>query len=480
MPKWITIPAGPLLGFLLFLLAQSHGLEPVLCRMAMITAWMAVWWITEAVEIGVTSLLPFVLMPLMNIMKAEEVSMYYMEQTIFLFVGGFFLAYAMEKWNLHHRIAYRIILFTGSSPSRILAGVMLTAFLVSMWISNTATTLMLVAAVTAIVQHKELFDERSHGNIAAACLIALAYSATIGGMATIVGTPTNMIFTGFFEEHYPDAEPVSFLRWCRFGIPFSFAMIAAGFLILKKIFNIKNDVVADRSFIKDKYDALGKISFEEKTVVFVFATTALLWFTRTGFDFGTVEIKGWDVLFPKGFIKDSTVAILMSMMLFLIPSISKKGSFLLEWYDVKKLPFHIILLFGGGFALASGIEVSGLGDFLALQLQFFGNYPLWVIIIIIAALVTFLSELASNVATITLMLPILASLAEAININPIKLMIPATFAASFGFMLTIATAPNTIVYATGYVPAKKMLLTGIFMNVVGIALMIMFMMLVGF
>ena len=158
MPKWITIPAGPLLGCLVFLLAQANGLEPVLCRMALITTWMAIWWITEAVEIGVTSLLPFVLMPLMNIMKAEEVSMYYMEQTIFLFIGGFFLAYAMEKWNLHHRIAYRIILFTGSSPSRILAGIMLTAFLLSMWISNTATTLMLVAAVTAIVQHKELFE----------------------------------------------------------------------------------------------------------------------------------------------------------------------------------------------------------------------------------------------------------------------------------------------------------------------------------
>lgn len=469
MRKLFTIVAGPALGTLVYYAAFTNGLAAQICSMAFITTWMAVWWITEAVEIGVTSLLPFVLMPLMQIMKAEEVAVHYMDQTIFLFIGGFFLAYAMEKWNLHHRIAYRILLLTGNSPARILAGIMLTAYFISMWISNTATTLMLVAAVAAIVKHKELFEGHKEENIGAAFLIALAYSATIGGMATIVGTPTNMIFTGYWETHYPLREPITFLRWCVFGIPFSLFLLFTGFMILKKMFAIR-DIPSDKSFIRNRYAELGHTTGEQKTVMFFFTITVLLWFTRTGFDIGTVRIGGWESYFPKGYIKDSTVAMLTSICLFVLPS-KEKGTFILEWNDVKKLPLHIILLFGGGFALAKGIEISGLGDYLAGQLQFFKNYPLWVLLAVLAVLITFLSEIASNVATITLMLPILASLALAINIDPIKLMVPATFAASFGFMLVIATAPNTIVYATGNFKSRQLLRAGWIMNLVGIILL---------
>lgn len=469
MRKILTIVAGPIAGGVVYYIAHSHQLAPALCSMAFITAWMAVWWIAEAVEIGVTSLLPFVLMPLMHVLKAEEVAVHYMDQTIFLFMGGFFLAYAMEKWDLHHRIAYRIILLTGNSPASILAGVMLTAFFISMWISNTATTLMLVAAVTAIVKQKELFHGQKQENIAAACLIALAYSATIGGMSTIVGTPTNMIFIGYWETHFPMREPISFLRWCVFGIPFSLLLLSAGYFILKKMFAI-NTTPSDKSFIREKYEALGHITTEQKVVMGVFAATVVLWFTRAGFDVGPVRIGGWENWFNKGYIKDSTVAIVAALCLFVFPA-KEKGKFILEWNDVKKLPFHIILLFGGGFALAEGIEVSGLGNFLAEQLVFFKNYPLWMLIGVLAILITLLSELASNVATITLMLPILSSLAVAINVDPVKLMVPATFAASFGFMLVIATAPNTIAYATGLFQSKQLLKAGLLLNLVGITLL---------
>ena len=479
MRKLLTIVAGPLTGALVYYAAVSNGLSPSICRMAFITAWMAVWWITEAVEIGVTSLLPFVLMPLMHIMKAEEVAYQYMEQTIFLFIGGFFLAYAMEKWDLHHRIAYRIILLTGNSPSRILAGIMITAYLISMWISNTATTLMLVAAVAAIVKHKELFAGEKQENISAAFLIALAYSATIGGMATIVGTPTNMIFTSYWETHYPLREPISFFRWCVFGIPVSLLLLGAGFMILKKMFAINDVQLSAKSFIRDKYTSLGRTTSEQKIVMAFFTVTVILWFTRTGFDLGTFKIGGWENWFPKGYIKDSTVAVATAVCLFVFPA-SEKGKFILEWKDVKKLPYHIILLFGGGFALAKGIEVSGLGNYLAGQLRFFEHYPLWMLIAALALLITFLSELASNVATITLMLPILASLAEAINVDPLKLMLPATFAASFGFMLVIATAPNTIAYATGYFQSKQLLRAGLLMNLVGITVLTLAMMLFEF
>lgn len=478
MRKKIAIVTGPLLGAIIFYLAYSHGLASGICNMAFITVWMATWWITEAVAIGVTSLLPFVLMPLMNILKAEEVAQHYMDQTIFLFIGGFFLAYAMEKWDLHLRIAYRIILLTGTSPARILAGLMLTAYFISMWISNTATTLMLVAAVTAIVKNKQLFEGHKQHHIGAAFLIGLAYSATIGGMATVVGTPTNMIFTAYWELHYPLLEPITFWRWCLFGIPFSLLMLVTGFLLLKKMFHVK-DVSSDTSFIRSKYVALGPMSREQKTVLSLFCITVILWFTRTRIDVGNFYIGGWEAWFPKGFIKDSTVAIATAIALFVFPA-KEKGKYVMEWDDVKKLPFHIILLFGGGFALAKGIDVSGLGTYLAGHLQFFSAYPLWVLIMSLALLITFLSEIASNVATITLMLPILGSLATAIHIDPLKLMLPATFAASFGFMLVIATAPNTIAYATGHFESRQLLRAGLIMNMIGIVMLTLAMVIFNF
>jgi len=478
MRKLFLIAAGPAAGALIYLAASVNGLSAPVCGMACVTAWMAVWWITEAVEIGATSMLPFVLLPLFHIMKAEDVAVHYMDQTIFLFIGGFILAYAIEKWNLHHRLAYRIILLTGNSPARILAGIMLTAFLISNWISNTATTLMLVAAVAAIVGQKELFKDHNLDNIGAAFLIGLAYSATIGGMATIVGTPTNMIFTGYWETHYPGKETISFLRWCAFGIPFSLAMLVAGFLLLKRLFRIKNAAL-DKSFIRNKYEALGPTSIEQKAVMAIFLATVVLWFTRTGIDFGNTTIGGWETWFPKGYIKDSTVAMVAALSLFVLPA-REKGKFLLEWKDVKKLPFHIILLFGGGFALASGIEVSGLGDYMASQLIFFKDYPLWVLIFVLAIVITLLSELASNVATITLMLPILASLADAIHVDPLQLMFPATLAASFGFMLVIATAPNTIVFAAGNFQSRQMFRVGFWMNLAGIILLTLATSLFGF
>lgn len=478
MRKLIPVISGPGLGIIIYFLASYNGLDEALCRMAFVTVWMAVWWITEAVEIGVTSLLPFILMPALSILKSEEVASLYMEQTIFLFIGGFFLAYAMEKWDLHHRIAYRLILFTGTSPTRVMAGIMLTAYIISMWISNTATTLMLIAAVVAIVKHDELFDERIRERIGPAFLIALAYSATIGGMATIVGTPTNMIFTAYWETNYPLREAVTFFQWCKFGIPFSLVLLISGFVILKYMFGI-NGNPTDPEFIRNKYKLLGKVTREEKIVMTVFTITVILWFTRAAIPIGDSYVFGWEKLFPKGFIKDSTVAICMSVLLFAIPSGKKDGS-LLSWNDVRKLPFHIILLFGGGFALAKGIEVSGLGDYLAGQLKFFKNYPLWILIVVLILLITFLSEIASNVATITLMLPILASLASATGIDPLKLMLPATFAASFGFMLVIATAPNTIAYAAGYFKSRDLLKAGLLLNLIAITLLTVAMGVVGF
>ena len=436
--------------------------------------WVAVWWVSGAIDIGVTSFLPFILLPLLGIMKTETVAMQYMEHTIFLFIGGFIVGFAMEKWDLHNRIAYRIMLFTGSTPSRILGGIMLTSYLVSWWMSNTATTLMLLAAVIAIINQDQLFQENIRKKMAAALLIGLAYSATIGGMATIVGTPTNMIFVGYWEAHYGTLEPVTFLRWSAFAFPLSLILLTFTYFMLKFFF-LRNIVAhpSGKNFILEKYNSLGPMSFEQKAVSIIFLITISLWFTRSNVNFGSVIFSGWENLFPKNFIKDSTIAIMMAVLLFLIPSKNKRGSFILEWPDVLKLPLRIILLFGAGFALAEGFEVTGLGNFLATKLAFFKDYPAWIIILMVAVTVTILSEFASNVASITLMLPVLNSLSVAIEMDPFLLMMPATLAASFGFMMPVATAPNTIAFSTGHIRVRDMMKTGLLLNVMSIIVLVL-------
>lgn len=473
----IKLIAGPAFGLFIFLLMQSQEISYSICATALVTCWMAVWWITEAVDLGVTSFLPFILFPLLGIMDAGETAMQYMEQTIFLFIGGFMLAYAMEKWNLHQRIAYKIILMVGVTPSRILLGIMITTFIISMWISNTATAVMLISAVLAIISHEHLYEKGGHKKIACAFLLALAYSATIGGMSTLVGTPTNMIFAGFYEKMFPDGDLVSFTRWFAFSFPFALTFLAITFLVLKKLF-IKKEYNRpfDISHIRNELGKLGPLQFEERIIMMVFSVAVVLWFTRVDIDFGSFKIKGWTTLFENGkFIKDSTVAVMCASILFFIPSEKNNGERILEWKDITKLPLRIILLFGSGFALAEGFEKSGLANFIAGKMIVFTEMPLWLIIMGIALLVTVLSEFASNVASVQLMLPIVAPLSVALTIDPLVLMVPVTLAASFGYMLPVATAANTIVYGTGYIPVRQMMRVGFLLNVIGIVLLTLFM-----
>lgn len=440
---------------------------------AMVTLWMAAWWITEAVDIGVTSFLPFILFPVTGVMDAGSVAMQYMEQTIFLFIGGFFLAFALEKWNLHKRIAFRILLLTGTSPSRVLLGVMLTAFIISMWISNTATVIMLVSAVSAIIALDHNYNEKDHKKIACGLMLALAYSATIGGISTLVGTPPNMVFTGFIEKMYSGQSPITFTRWSAFAFPFSLLFITAVYFILNKLFiPKKHEKPLHLDYIREDLKKAGSVSTEEKWLMVIFFITVVLWFTRTGLNFGFFSIKGWTSFLPYGkFIRDSTVAIAMSLFLFLIPSKNKKGEQLLMWKDVTRLPFRIILLFGSGFALAEGFEKSGLATLLAQQLIIFSKFQEWTILLVIMVLVAGLSEFASNVASVQLVLPVLAPLAVTLHIDPLTLMVPATIAASLGYMMPVATAANTIVYGTGYVSVKQMMRAGLILNLTGIAIL---------
>lgn len=450
----------------------------MITRMAAITTWIAIWWLTEVVPLVVTSLLPFIFLPVLNICDAKTIAYQYMDQVIFLFIGGFVIAFAIEQWNLHKRIALKILSMLGRSPSSILLGVMLTAYLLSMWISNTATTMMLISAVFAVVHQIEqhITDEKQRNNIAAALFIGLAYSATIGGMATLVGTPPNMIFYRFYTEAYPDNNDLDFLSWFKIGFPLSLTLLMVCFFVLKFTFLRKvADIKFDRNYFLTGYKNLGKMSAEEKTVGAIFVTTALLWFTRSGMEFGNFTLPGWGALFGKSeLIQDSTVAVFMALLLFIIPSRNEKGRALITWHEASKLPFDIILLFGSGFAIAKGFEVSGLSNFLAAQLEFFKTANIIVIILLVCLMICLISEFASNIASIQLALPILISIQKGLDVHPLLLLLPATLASSLGFMMPVATAPNTIVFGSKRIRVNDMMKAGAFLDIAGILLITLF------
>lgn len=474
--NYIYVALGPIVASAVFALMWAFKIDMVICKTAFVLAWVATWWVTEAVHLAVASLLPLVLFPTMGIMNAQDTAREYTDQVIFLFVGGFMLAFAMEKWGLHQRIALKILSKTGSSASRILAGIMLSAYLISMWISNTATVMMLFPAVLSII--KQLENHTSDTRFPVALLLGLAYAATIGGMATLVGSPPNMIFTSYFNNHVADI--ITFTNWFLVGFPISFLLLLFCFWLLKFIFVKQQTISVPADHFSNLYAQLGKTSFEEKLVSIIFGITALAWFFRADIELGSLTIKGWSNLFvnPK-YIHDSTVAIAAATIMFIIPSRSKSNEFLLTWDDVLKLPYDIILLFGGGFALAKGFEISGLSNLLAGKLQFLSSSPILIITLGICVFVVILSEFASNAASIQLVLPILSSIAVSTGLLPVSIMLPAAYAASLGFMLPVATAPNTIVFGSKLIKVRQMMIAGFWLNLAGIVLITASILLIG-
>jgi sodium-dependent dicarboxylate transporter 2/3/5 len=480
--KNIKLVLGPLAAVIIMFGFNIAPSNPMVTKMLAVSVWMAIWWLTEAVDLAATALLPILLLPILGIADSKTIASQYMDPIIFLFIGGFIIAFAIERWHLHQRIALKILIIVGTSPSRILFGTMFTSYLISMWISNTATVMMLMAAVLAvIVQIEQHYDNEKHSHkMASALLIGLAYSGTIGGMATLVGTPTNMIFLREYTDKFPHNNDMNFFSWFVIGFPLSFVFLLIAFFILKLLFIKKeNVIVLDKNYFAEAYQKLGKMSFEEKVISIIFLTTAVLWFTRTDIDFGIFKMYGWSNLFAnKEYIQDCTVAIAMALLLFFIPSKNEKGRALIIWEDVSKLPFDIILLFGGGFALAKGFELSGLSTWIASQLQFTETTNIYLLIFGMCVLVSVISEFASNVACIQLMLPIILAIQLTMKVHPLLLMIPATLASSLGFMLPVATAPNTIVFGSNRLRVKDMMVAGLLLDIVGIILITLAMVIV--
>ena len=459
---------GPVLFFILIFWIDLRDLSDQGEAVLACTAWIAVWWITEPIPIPVTSLLPLVIFPLSGALDINTTASSYGNKMIFLYMGGFMIAIAMEKWNLHKRIALSIIKSVGTNASNIILGFMIATALLSMWISNTATTLMMLPIALAVTsQLMEIFrrsnknDVKNAEKFGVALMLGIAYSASIGGMATLIGTPTNAIFSAVVKDYY-DAE-VDFSRWISFGFPIVVILLFICWFYLTRIaFPMKRISGAEESgkTINEELKALGKLKREEKWIILIFCLTAVSWITRS---FILVRI------IPN--IDDTVIAIIACVILFLIPSSSKKGDRLLDWMSARKLPWGILILFGGGLAIAAGFGKSGLAQWIGNELNYIKGAEIFLILLLITGLINFLTEITSNVATASILLPILASLAVAINVHPYALMVASCMAASCAFMLPVATPPNAIVFGSGYIKITDMARTGFFMNILSIIIL---------
>lgn len=471
-----TQKAGLLLGLLLFCVILLLDLEPGnpgVTRMAAVASLMAAWWITDAIPLSATALIPMVLFPLLGIMKGKETAPIYMNSTIFLFLGGFMIAVTMEKWRLHKRIALWIIRAIGGGPAGITGGFMLAGAFLSMWISNTATAIMMVPIGLAVILQMEAeFGKESTHTFAVGLMLAIAYSCSMGGVATLVGTPPNLSFARIFEITFPNAETISFGQWIIMAFPVTFFMLIIIWLSITKVFfRVPKDLTVDRSIVTEEYKALGPMRFEEKAVLVVFALTALLWVFRRKLVIGAFTLPGWSQWLPyPNLIDDGTVALGMALSLFLIPTRSQDAdtSRVASAPLIARLPWHIVLLFGGGFALAKGFQVTGLSSLIGRQFGGLAGVAPFIVTATVCFSLTFLTELTSNTATTEMILPILASVAVAMKTNPLMLMVPATLSASCAFMMPVATPPNAIVFGSGRIKISEMAKVGIFVNSIGV------------
>ncbi len=467
--------------FILFFTDLEPG-KPLVTRALAVAILMAVWWVSEAIPLGITALVPLVLFPALGILDGKEVSINYMNHIIFIFIGGFIMALAMERWNLHKRIALKILMWVGISPGRILFGFMIATMFLSMWISNTATTMMMIPIIMSVITSlEENLGEKAVKKYATGMFLAVAYIASVGGMSTLVGTPTNLVCPRILTLLYPEAPEISFADWFFFALPASILMFIMIWLIIFLIYRPREGWKGiDKNHFRKQYQRLGKPSQEERSVFVLFVLMALLWIFRAGIEFDSFSIPGWTSIFGSpAYINDGTVAMFISLLLFILPA--HKGSYerLMNWKTAHKIPWDIALLFGGGFALAAGFQSSGLALWFGEQLSWTKDINPFLILLTILTLMSFLTELTSNVASTQMLLPVWASLAMSSGNNPLLFMIPATLASSLAFMLPTATPPNAIIFGTGRIRIKTMVKTGFLLNIAGVLIILLVSWLLG-
>lgn len=454
---------GLFVGPLLFIIVQLLPFEILSSQATSVIAtalWMVCWWITEAVSISVTALLPLVLFPLFKVMPIGDVGANYGSPIVFLFFGGFVLALALEKVNLHKRIALNIINKTGTSPNRVVLGFMIATGFMSMWISNTASTVVMLpiamSVIKLLINDDDGFTSQDK-NFALSVMLGIAFSANAGGIATIIGTPPNSVLIGLLENEYH--IQISFLKWMLVGLPTTIVLIAVIYVVLVKwMFPNKGLLFsADHNIIKEELQKLGKTTAHEKQVLITFGVIVFLWIFRSLIN----------TLIPSLDLTDTMISVIGALALFTIPHNLKRGDFILKWRDTEKLSWGILILFGGGLALANGMSASGIVDAVANAIAQ-SQISIFVMTTLLITLMLFMTELMSNVALTAVLAPVVAGIALGLNIPVLYLLIPVTIASSCAFMLPMATPPNAIVFASGYVKVNQMAKVGIILNLFSI------------
>lgn len=462
---------GPLLFLIVLILPPFPGMSAPTQRMAAVTLLMATWWITEAIPIPATALLPLVLFPFLGIADAKTAAAPYANHLIFLFLGGFFIALGIQKWKLHRRIALRTISLLGFSPPRLVLGFMIATAFLSMWISNTATAVIMLPIGMAIIAHLDdagAFQgrDRLHRNFGSALMFGIAYAASIGGIGTLIGTPPNIILAGMAEELYD--RSIDFTAWLGVGLPVVIVFLPLAWFYLTRmacpVWGEKE--VSGGKVIGEELAGMGKMLTQERRVCVVFVMTALAWILSEPKDLGAFVIPGLRTYFPG--LSDGSIAMAGAMALFVLPARGISGRRLLDWTAAKDIPWGILLLFGGGLALAEGFQQTGLDQWIGARLTLLHGFPHLLIVLILVTLVIFLTEVTSNTATTAMILPICGSLSVAVGGDPLLFMVPAAVAASCAFMLPVGTPPNALIFASGQVTIPQMARIGVWMNLMGI------------
>jgi sodium-dependent dicarboxylate transporter 2/3/5 len=450
--------AGPLLFTFMLVSPAPDGLPVEGWRTAAVAVLMAVWWVTEAIPISATALLPLVLFPVLGVDTITATAAPYAQPMIFLFMGGFMIALAMQRWGLHRRIALNIIHAIGTRPGSIIAGFMVSSAFVSMWVSNTATTLMMLPIGLSVVElarrpGADGTTAAGAANFAVCLMLSIAYASSIGGVATLVGTPTNPLMTAFLFENY--GVEISFVQWMMVGVPVALiGLPVTHFALTRMVLPVRmKSLPGGREFIEGELRKLGRLSRPELMVAAVFSLVAVLWISQPLLE---TRLPG---------ISDTSIAIFGALLLFLLPVDPKRGVFLLSWSHAERLPWGVLLLFGGGLTLAGAIARTGLAEWIGGMLAGVGTWPVVIVILTVTAVIIMLTELTSNSATAAAFMPIMVALAVTIGENPILLAVPVTLAASCAFMLPVATPPNAIIYGSGAMTIAQMARAGVVLNI---------------
>ncbi len=469
----IGLPAGPILAAIVFvLLPDSYAAGDTMTVLgqpgratAAVTAWMACWWLTEAIPLAATALLPLVLLPLLHAMPIKAVAAPYGHYLIFLFLGGFILSIAMERWGLHRRIALSTLALFGTRPNRVVAGFMVTTAGLSMWVSNTATCVMMLPIALSVIEMMERDDPSTasavNQNLPVCLLLAIAYSASIGGIGTLIGTPPNLFLASYLRDSM--GIEIGFAQWLQVGLPVVAVFLPLSWWLLTRwLYPLGRSaaMVLDLTAMRSQ---LGEMNRGEKITLAVFLTAVCAWIFRpvlTELQFGGMS--------PLSGLTDTGIAVGAALLLFVAPVDLKKRVFAMDWQHASRLPWGILILFGGGLSLAAAIETTGVGQYIGHHVGYLrGVHPL-LIALSVAAMVIFLTELTSNLATTATLVPILAAIALPLGIDPLLLVVTATIAASCAFMMPVATPPNAIVFGSGRISIPQMCRAGLPLNLIGV------------